>query len=112
MHTIKRLIKTQHIYLFTFVVGSNEAQDVLVAEHDGLVDFSFTKPGALLTRGEDLHGDVSSSPLPPPHLPKAAFTNDLLQHYGTSHCPLDKQRQTCRINERIRFKAEIKISET
>lgn len=64
-------------------------------QHDGLIDLSFAKPGALFSRGENLHRHVASSPLPPPHLSKAALPYDLLQHNSPGYCPLHKQRQTC-----------------
>lgn len=76
----------------TFVVCCDEAQDVLMPEHDSLVDFSLAEPGALLSGREDLHSHVSSSPLPSPHLPKAALPYYFLQHDGPCHCPLYKQR--------------------
>lgn len=37
------------VQMCTFVVSSDKAQNVLMAEHDGLVDFSLTEPGAFLS---------------------------------------------------------------
>lgn len=33
----------------TFIVGCNESQDVFVPQHDCLVDFGLSEPGALLS---------------------------------------------------------------
>lgn len=68
--------------MLTFVVGSDEAQDVLVSQHDSLVDLGLPEPGALLAGGEDLHGHFLPTPLPPPHLPEAALPDALLQDDG------------------------------
>ena len=43
-------------------VGRDEAEDVLVAHEDGLVDLGLAEPGGLLGGEEDL----DSHPLPPP----------------------------------------------
>lgn len=71
-----------------------------MAEHDGLIDFRLTEPGALLSGREDLHRHITTSPAPSPHLPKTPFANDLLEDYCSGHGPLDKQRQAC--SERMR----------
>lgn len=86
--------------MFTFVVRGDESQDVLVAQHDGLVDLSLSEPRPLLPGREDLHRHVSSTPLPPPHLSKAAFPYDLLQNNGPGHGTLHKQGQACRGKQR------------
>ncbi|TNN84516.1 hypothetical protein EYF80_005216 [Liparis tanakae] len=57
----------------------NEAQDVLMSEHDCLINFCFAKPRPLVSGGENLHGHILSSPLSPPHLPKPTLPNRLLQ---------------------------------
>ena len=87
---------------FTFVVGGDEAQDVLVPQHHRLVDFCFPEPGAFLTGREDLHSHVTPTPSAAPHLPKAAFANDLLQDDRPSHGPLDKKWQTCQENGELK----------
>lgn len=79
----------------TFVVGGDEAQDVLVSEHDGLVNLGFAEPRSLVPGGEDLHRHVLSSPLSPPHLPEPALPDALLQDDGASDGALHQQRQTC-----------------
>ena len=78
----------------TFVVRRNESQDVFVPQHDGLVDLGLSKPGALLSGREDLHGHVPAPPLPPPYFAEASFPDDLLQDDGPGHRPLHKERQT------------------
>lgn len=88
---------------FTFVVCSNEAQDVLMSQHNGLVDFCFPEPGTFLTGREDLHSHVTSAPSAAPHLPKAALPNDLLQDDRPSHGPLHKKWQT------YKEKGELKV---
>lgn len=77
----------------TFVVGGDEAEDVLVPQHHGLIDLSLSEPGALLSGGEDLDGHLLSSPLAPPHLPEAALPNALLQDDGPGDGPLHQQRK-------------------
>lgn len=84
----------------TFVVGSNEAQDVIMSEHDCLINLCFAKPRPLIPGGEDLHRHVLSSPLSPPHLPESTLTNGLLQDNGPSYSPLDQQWQTCKIQKK------------
>lgn len=79
----------------TFVISSNEAQDVLMSQHDCLVNLCLTKPRPLISGGENLHRHVLSSPLPPPHLPESTLPNGLLQDDGPSYSPLDQQGQTC-----------------
>lgn len=79
--------------LLTFVIRSNKSQDVLVPQHHGLVNLSLPEPRTLLTGRENLHSHVPSTPPAPPHLPKAAFADDLLKDNGPSHGPLDKQGQ-------------------
>lgn len=82
--------------MITFVVSSDEAQDVVMSEHDRLIDLCLTEPGSLVSRGEDLHRYILSPPLAPPHLSKAPFANTLLQDNGPSYGSLDQQRQSCR----------------
>ena len=77
----------------TFVVGGDEAQDVLVPQHDRLVDLGLPEPGALLPGREDLDGDLLAAPLPPPHLAEAPLPDALLQDDGPGDGPLDQQRQ-------------------
>ena len=96
------LLSGPRMSYFTFVVCSNEAQDVLVPQHNGLVDFCFPEPGAFLTGREDLHSHVTSAPSAAPHLPKAAFPNDLLQDDRPSHGPLDKKWQTYKENGELK----------
>lgn len=79
----------------TFVISTNEAQDVLVSEHDSLINLCFPEPGPLVPRGEDLNSNILSSPLAPPHLPKTALPDALLQDDGSSYSSLDKQWKPC-----------------
>lgn len=78
----------------TFVVCGDEAEDILVPEHDGLVDLGLPKPRAFLSGGEDLDGHLLSSPLAPPHLSEAALPDALLQDDGSGYSPLHQQRET------------------
>lgn len=75
----------------TFVVSSNEAQDILMPEHDCLIDLCFTKPRPLVPGGEDLYSHVLSSPLSPPHLPESTLPNGLLQDNGARYSTLHQQ---------------------
>ena len=54
----------------TFVVGSNEPKDVVVSEHDRLVDLAFPDPRVLVPAVEDLDGDVFTAPMAEPDLAK------------------------------------------
>lgn len=95
---ISRLPPVRHVPRVcaeTFVVSSNEAQDVFVSEHDGLVNLCLAEPRPLVPGGEDLHRHVLPSPPPPPHLPKPTLPDALLQDDGASDGPLHQQRQTC-----------------
>lgn len=78
----------------TFVVRSDEAQDILVSQHYGLIDLGFAEPRALFARGEDLHRHFFTAPLAPPHLAKTSFADALLKDDGSGDGPLDEQRQT------------------
>ena len=69
-----------------FVVRRDEAEDVLVPQHDGLVDLGLAEPGLLVPAGEDLDGDAAPAPRPPPHLPVAALADALHQ----PHLPRDR----------------------
>lgn len=73
-------------------------------QHDCLVDFSLSEPGALLSGREDLHGHVSAPPLPPPDFAEASFSYDLLQDDGPGHRPLHKQGQTYRSDKQTTTK--------
>lgn len=84
-----------HVWRLTFVVGSNEAQDVLVPQHDSLVDLCLSEPGALLSRGENLHRNLLATPFPPPNFAKAALPDALLEDDGSGDGSLDQQRQAC-----------------
>ncbi len=77
----------------TFIVSSDEAQNVLVSQHHSLVDLSLAEPGALLTGGEDLHGHLLTTPFTPPHLPKTPLPDALLEDDGSGNGPLDQERQ-------------------
>lgn len=80
----------------TFVVGSDKAQDVVVSQHDGLIDVCLPKPRPLVPGGEDLHGHVLPSPLPSPHLAEATLANGLLQDDGARYGPLHQQGESCK----------------
>lgn len=75
----------------TFVVGSNEAKDVFMAQHDRLVYLCFPEPRPLFARGEYFHSHVATSPAATPHFSKAALANNLLQNDGSGHCALNKK---------------------
>lgn len=63
--------------LRTFIISRDEAENVFVSQHNRLVDFSFAEPGALLSRGEDLHGDVLSAPSSAPHLAEPTLADNV-----------------------------------
>ena len=53
----------------TFVVGSDEYQNVVVSQHDRLIDFCFAEPRSLFAGRENLDGHVLAAPATTPHLP-------------------------------------------
>lgn len=77
----------------TFVIGSDEAQDVVVPQHHRLVDLGLAEPGSLLPRAEDLHGDVLATPTTAPNLAKATFADRLHQLDLARYAPLYQKRQ-------------------
>lgn len=87
----------------TFVVSSDEAQNVLVSQHHSLVDLSLAEPGALLTGGEDLHSHLLPTPLTPPHFPETPLSDALLEDDGPGDGPLDQQRQAWRKTGRYKM---------
>ena len=96
-YCVFELFKVLQLYssLSTFAVCSNESQDVLVSEQDGLINLCLPKPGPLVPGGEDLHRHILPSPLAPPHLTESTLPNSLLQHDGPSYGSLHQQWQTC-----------------
>lgn len=62
----------------TFIISSNESQDVLMPKHDSLVNLRLPEPRPLVPGGEDLYRYILSTPLPPPHLTVSPFSNGLL----------------------------------
>merc|ERR1719234_772129 len=77
------------------VVRSDEAEDVLVAQHHRLVDLGLSEPALLISAGEDLHSNVLPSPPPAPDLPKSSFPNALLQSHLPGNAPLHEERIAC-----------------
>merc|ERR1712047_92121 len=74
------------------VVGRDEAEDVLVAQHDRLVDLRLPEPALLVPAGEDLHRHVLAPPPASPHLSKSSLPNTLLQSHLSGNAPLHKER--------------------
>ena len=54
----------------TFVICRDESEDVIMPEHDRLVDLAFPDPRVLVPAVEDLDGDVFSAPMAEPDLAK------------------------------------------
>jgi len=52
----------------TFVVRGDVAEDVVVTQHDGLVDLGLSEPRPFLARVKYLDGDRLAVPYPAPHL--------------------------------------------
>lgn len=104
---LRNVIRTwwnQVCWAGTFVVSSNESQDVLMPEHDGLINLCFPEPRPLVPGGEDLHGHVLPSPLPSPHLTEPTFSDGLLQDDGSSDGSLDQQWKSCDTQSVLVFK--------
>lgn len=83
-----------HASALTLVVSSNEAQDVLVSQHDCLVNLCLPEPGPLISGGEDFHSYVLPAPFPTPDFTESPFPHDFLQDNGPGDGSLDEQRQT------------------
>jgi len=64
-----------------------------MSQHDGLVDLSLPEPGALLSRREDLDGDVLAAPASPPHLAETALADGLHQLDLAGDAALHQERQ-------------------
>lgn len=75
----------------TFVISRNEAQDVVMSEHDGLINLGLAEPRPLVPGGEDLDSHVLSSPLSSPNLTEATFPDALLEDDGPRYRSLDQQ---------------------
>ena len=62
--------------ILTFVIGGDETENILVSEHDCLVELGFAKPRPFLARRENLNSHVLPAPTTTPHLAVAAFACD------------------------------------
>ena len=70
------------IIQFTFIIGADKNKNVVMAEHDSLVDLGFAEPRALFAGGKDFDGYVFAAPSPTPHLIEKMIsirTKELLQ---------------------------------
>lgn len=76
----------------TLVIGSNEAQDVLVSQHNRLINFCLTEPGSLISRGEDFHSYIFPTPFSTPDFTKSAFSYNFLQDNSPRDGSLHEQR--------------------
>lgn len=81
-------------WLLTFVVSSDEAQDILVSQHHRLVDLRLAEPGALLSRRENLDSHLLAAPFTAPHLTKAPLPDAFLEDDSSGDCSLDQQWET------------------
>lgn len=61
------------------VVGSDEAENVVVTKHRRLVNFGFACPRTFFATRKDFHGNAFTSPATAPNLTEAAVANDFLQ---------------------------------
>ena len=74
------------------VVGRDEAQDVLVSQHDRLVDLGLAEPGLLVSAGENLDGHVVSNPVTSPDLAVPPLAHALHQADLPGDAPLHQER--------------------
>lgn len=77
----------------TFVIGSDETQDVVMPQHHRLIDLGFPEPGPLLPRAENLHGNVLAAPTAAPNLAEATFSDRLYELNLARYAPLYQKRQ-------------------
>jgi hypothetical protein len=52
----------------TFIIGSDKTKNVIVSEHNRLVNFSFAEPRALLARRKYFDGHILTAPPSTPYL--------------------------------------------
>lgn len=93
------------------VVGGDEAENVVVAQHDRLVDLDFAEPGTVhncaiseriltttnqpfISRAKDLDGHILATPTAAPHFAEATFADDLDQADLSSNGSLHQQRKS------------------
>ena len=70
------------------VICSNEAEDVVVPEHAGLVHLHLPHPRCLIERGEYLNSNITSSPDTSLNLAKAPLSNTLFKADLPGNCAL------------------------
>lgn len=78
----------------TFIIGRDKSENILMAQHDSLVDFCLAKPWALLAAGEDFDGHKFAAPASTPHFAKSSFADHLDQLDLTGDRALHQQRKT------------------
>jgi len=77
----------------TFVIGSDETQDIVMPQHHRLINFGFPEPGSLFPRAEDLHGNVLAAPATAPNLAEATFSDRLHELDLARYAPLYQKWQ-------------------
>ena len=65
------------LHLGVLVVGGDERQDVVVAQHQRVVELHLAEERRLLDRAEDLDRHLAAAPLAAEHLAKAAVADSL-----------------------------------
>lgn len=98
----KKKQKQFRIWLFlifrtqpTFIISSDESENVIMPQHDRLIDFRFSEPRTFLSAAENFNSHVLPSPSSFPNLPESALSDCFYQLNLPSDTSLHEQWQTC-----------------
>lgn len=81
------------VIIRTFVVGSDEPEDIIVPQHHRLVNFGLSEPRSLFSRAKDLDSDILTSPTTTPDLAEATFPDRFHELNLAGYAPLYQKRQ-------------------
>lgn len=82
-----------NLYIHTFIIGSNESEDIVVPEHHRLVNFGLPEPRPFFARAEDFHSNILTPPTTTPHLTEPTFSDRLHQLNLACYASLYQKRQ-------------------
>lgn len=81
------------LYICTFVIGSDESEDIVVPEHHRLVNFGLPEPRPFFARTEDFYSNILTSPTTTPHFTEPTFSDRLHQLNLAGYASLYQKRQ-------------------
>lgn len=94
----------------TFVIGGNEAENIVMPQHHCLIYFCFSEPRALLSRAEYLDSYVLTPPASTPYLAKSPFADCLDELNLAGYTPLYQERQTYLMYKMFQERANVNIT--